>query len=245
MTTESPTGPASPAEEPERSGQHDPFDLAQTVLALHEAADSEQTIERIADYSRSAIACDDAGVMLLLGRNQIDTAGATSDAVVRAHELQIKLDEGPCLAALEQSETIYSVEDTTTDTRWPRWGAAVADLGYRSVLSVPLATKSRRYGSLNVYAREPRAFDEDDLAVTMILARHASASLAANLDIEGLRKAVDARKLIGIAMGMIMERYDIDADRAFDVLRRISQTENVKLRDVARQVVEQRGLSGA
>ncbi|RYZ62793.1 MAG: ANTAR domain-containing protein, partial [Proteobacteria bacterium] len=89
------------------------------------------------------------------------------------------------------------------------------------------------------------AFDEDDLAVTMILARHASASLAANLDIEGLRKAVDARKLIGIAMGMIMERYDIDADRAFDVLRRISQTENVKLRDVARQVVEQRGLSGA
>ncbi|SKB10188.1 GAF and ANTAR domain-containing protein [Aeromicrobium choanae] len=246
MTTDSPAGPPEapgPPEDAERTRRRDPLDLAQTVLALHEAADSDETIERIAAYSRAAVGCDDAGVMLLLGRNQVDTAGATSDTVVRAHDLQIKLDEGPCLAALEHTETIYRVEDTTTDTQWPRWSAAVADLGYRSVLSVPLATKSRRYGSLNVYAFEPRAFDQDDMAVTMILARHASASLAANLDIEGLRKAVDARKLIGIAMGMIMERYGIDADRAFDVLRRLSQAENIKLRDVARQVVEDRGLS--
>ncbi|MBA4609075.1 GAF and ANTAR domain-containing protein [Aeromicrobium sp. Marseille-Q0843] len=229
---------------PERSErpEHDPLNLAHTVLALHEAADSEETLERVAHYSRSAIGCDDAGVMLLLGRHQVDTAGATSDTVARAHELQIKLDEGPCLAALEHSETIYRVEDTLSDTQWPRWSAAVAELGYRSVLSVPLATKSRRYGSLNVYAFEPRAFDHDDMAVMTILARHASTSLAANLDIEGLRRAVDARKLIGIAMGMIMERYGVDADRAFDVLRRLSQSENIKLRDVARQVVEQRGL---
>ena len=78
-----------------------------------------------------------------------------------------------------------------------------------------------------------------------MIARHASVALAASRDLEGLRKAVDARKLIGIAMGLLMERYGIDADRAFDVLRRYSQQHNVKLRDVARLVVDQRGLPQA
>src|SRR5690606_29442357 len=139
---------------------------------------------------------------------------------------------------------IFHVPDAKIEPRWPRWSAAVTDLGFRSVLSVPLATRTRRFGSLNAYAHRPNAFGEDDVAVMSLLARHASVSLAATQNIEGLRKAVDARELIGVAMGLLMERYGLDADRAFDVLRRISQAENVKLRDIAREVVERRGLPG-
>lgn len=218
--------------------------LAETVLSLHETADSDETVERVAEYSLAAVGCDDAGVLLLHARNRVETAAATAEAVRRAHDLQIELGEGPCLEALEDLTTSYNVVDALNDARWPRWGRAVVDLGYRSVLSVPLATATHRYGSLNVYAARPGAFDDDDLAVAKVLARHASVSLATKLDSEGLRKAVDARKLIGMAMGMIMERYGLDSDRAFDVLRRLSQSENVKLREVARQVVENRGLPG-
>ncbi|GAA3525201.1 transcriptional regulator [Aeromicrobium flavum] len=236
MTTE------SQSEQPVRAQVPPALDLAQIVLELHETHDSEHTIERVASYAVTAVACDDAGVMISLGRNRVETAGATGEKVHRAHELQIEFDEGPCLDVLEHPDRIHRVSDTTTDPRWPRWGAAVAGLGYRSVVSVPLAKKGHGYGSLNAYAERAQAFDADDVAVMTILARHASAALTVTHDLEGLRKAVDARKLIGIAMGMIMERYDIDADRAFHVLRRLSQAENVKLREVARQVVERRGL---
>ena len=218
------------------------LDLTEELLALHEAPDSEETVERVAEYARSAVGCDDAGVLLVHARHRIETAAATSEPVRRAHDLQVELDEGPCLDALEDPTAIYQVHDTAADERWPRWSAAVVELGYRSVLSVPLATASRRYGSLNVYASRVGAFDEDDIAVTTVVARHASVALAASRDLEGLRRAVDARKLIGIAMGLLMERYGIDSDRAFDVLRRYSQQHNVKLRDVARLVVEGRGL---
>lgn len=228
------------------SNEHDQIDerlgLMDELLAVHEGADSAETVERVVDFSRSVIGCDDAGVLLVHTRRRIETAAATSSAVARAHDLQVELDEGPCLDALENPSAIYTVDDLSTDPRWPKWSAEVLRLGFRSVVSVPLATTERRYGSLNVYSTRPHAFDDDDIAVTMVVARHASVALGAARDIEGLRRAIDARKLIGMAMGMLMERYGIDSDQAFDVLRRYSQHHNVKLRDVALQVVEQRGL---
>ena len=56
--------------------------------------------------------------------------------------------------------------------------------------------------------------------------------------------ALDSRTLIGQAVGMIMERYDLDADRAFGVLRRVSQNSNRKLRDVAHELVTTRKTPG-
>jgi hypothetical protein len=41
-------------------------------------------------------------------------------------------------------------------------------------------------------------------------------------------QAIDARKLVGQAMGILMERFDLDGDRAFEVLKRYSQDNNLK-----------------
>ena len=76
-----------------------------------------------------------------------------------------------------------------------------------------------------------------------ILGRHASVALAASHSEDGLMSAIDARKLIGQAQGILMERFDLDSDRAFDVLRRYSQDGNRKLRDVAEAIVRHRGSS--
>ena len=233
--TISPAGASAPSVGP---------DLAEILLALHESTDSEQTVQRVAEFARSAIHCDDAGVLLAHARNRVETAAATSVAVGQAHQVQVELDEGPCLEALERHDTVYRVTDAAAELRWPRWSRAVVELGYRSVISVPLATKERCYGSLNVYATRPDAFDDDDVAVTTILARHASVALTSSRDVEGLRRAVAARKLIGMAMGLLMERYAIEPDQAFEVLRRYSQDHNVKLREVARGVVDDRTLPG-
>jgi ribosomal protein S13 len=49
-----------------------------------------------------------------------------------------------------------------------------------------------------------------------------------------LRAALLNRDVIGQAKGIIMERYNIDADAAFSTLKRISQAQNMKLHEVAR-----------
>jgi GAF domain-containing protein len=228
-------------------GPHDDLAyFADMALDLHEEPTAERTVGRIAEYAKAGMRCDDTGILLVHTRRRIETAAATSERAERAHTLQTELDEGPCLDALTGDESYYLIGDTAIDERWPRWSATVAsDLGVRSVLSIRLETRARRYGSLNLYGSRPDMFGPDDLAVASIFARHASIALATSQETDGLQKAMDARKVIGIAMGILMERYSIDSDRAFTVLQRYSQTNNIKLRDVAQQVAERRALPGA
>jgi signal transduction protein with GAF and PtsI domain len=133
-------------------------------------------------------------------------------------------------------------QDAVEDPRWPRWAEMITSLGIRDVLQVPLMVAGRAAGVLSLYNTEPGRFSDDDEAVAHILARHASVAVATARHEENLAQAVDARKLVGQAMGILMERYDLDSERAFEVLRRYSQDGNVKLRDVAQQLIDTRIL---
>lgn len=137
------------------------------------------------------------------------------------------------------------VRDTNTDTRWPEWAGKVAGLGVRSVLDVPLLLgddSAPTVGVLGLYSPKPDGFNADDEAVAHILARHASIAVATARHEETMAAAVDARKLVGQAMGILMERYDVTGGRAFAILRRYSQDTNTKLRDVAQQLIDTRKL---
>lgn len=218
--------------------------LAQMAVNLVDAASTEDTIETISYYARSAVNSDDAGVMLVHARGLIETPTATSEDVEKAHQLQAEYSEGPCLAALEGGDAIYVVSNTLDDDRWPNWGKAAAALGYFSVISASLNTGTRRIGSLNAYSRSVDAFDEVDVEVVGLLADHATAAIAAAKTHEDLRKALDTRTLIGQAQGILMAAYDIDAMTAFGYMRRLSQDQNHKLFKVAESIVQNRQTIG-
>ncbi len=216
--------------------------FADMARLLEAEPDLVSTALQICELAKDALACDFAGITLLHGRNRVETVAATDPLVERGDALQYEYGEGPCLQAIWSHET-FAVEDLTTDTRWPRWAAAAASLGLRSILAVRLFTTGETHGALNMYAAEQRLFSPDDVAMAQIYASHASVALAAAREEEQLRAAIDSRHLIGLAQGILMERFDIGVERAFDVLRRYSQTRNVKLRDIAEEVVARRGLT--
>lgn len=219
----------------------DPTVFADIARLLEAEPDTQATLDQIVTLAREAIACDHAGISLLHGRKQVETASSAA-VVERADALQHELGEGPCLQVIWTHDT-FLVEDMASDERWPRWGPAAAELGLCSILAVRLFTHGQTHGALNLYACTPRHFDADDVAVAHIYATHASVALAAARQEENLRRAVDARHLVGQAQGILMERYDLDADRAFEVLRRYSQVSNTKLRTIAEQVVAGRTLT--
>lgn len=216
--------------------------FSEVALDMHEQPTTEKTVDLITQYAQIAAGSDEAGIMLVHHRSRVETAASTSDRVTQSHELQRELEEGPCLDAIETGGN-YLSNDVAVDDRWTRWGPKVADLGMHSAMSVLLETRERRYGSLNLYSDRVGAFDNDDLATAMIFARHASVALANVHQEQGLLVAIDARKVIGQAQGILMERFDIDPDRAFEVLRRYSQNHNQKLHAVASWVVENRHRS--
>ena len=222
-------------------------EFAHLALELHEQPGVPETIEVVLDFALRAVAADAASVLLLpRGRNStIEVAGATSDLATIADRLQLECAEGPCLAITPEADSAV-VQDTLTDLRWPTWSRRVAhELGVRSVLSVRLHTTSKTIGALNLYDAQPDRFDRDDDAVAHVLARHASVALARSRQEASLWEAIDARKLIGQAQGILMERFGLDDEQAFAVLRRYSQDNNIKLRVVAERLISTRQLPDA
>ncbi|WBQ04753.1 GAF and ANTAR domain-containing protein [Kribbella sp. CA-293567] len=218
--------------------------FARLAVELHDAPGVEETVDAVVQFALQALNCTFAGIALYVRGSQPEVAAVTDPVVGDVFGLQISSETGPLITSLRERSTVL-IRDTSEDTRWPEWAAKVAGLGVRSVLDVPLATgggSRATVGVLGLYSPEPNAFGEDDEAIAHILARHASVAVASARHEETMAQAVDARKLVGQAMGILMERFDVDGDRAFAILKRYSQDTNTKLRDVAQQLIDTRKL---
>jgi GAF domain-containing protein len=219
--------------------------FARLAMELHDAPGLEETVDAVVQFALQALSCTYAGVALYT-QGRPEFPAVTDPVVAEIYQLQLQQHEGPLVVSMRERATVL-IRDTETDDRWPEWAAKVAALGVRSVLDVPLvrAGGHATVGVLGLYSPVPDAFDESDEAVAHILARHASVAVATARHEENLAAAVDARKLVGQAMGILMERFDLDADPAFAVLRRYSQDTNRKLRDVAQELIDTRKLPPA
>ncbi len=209
---------------------------------LHESRGSQsETLDTIVSWATLAVDATDAGLFLLRAKRAVETVVPSSPQVARVHDLQIELNEGPCIEVLApHSVGTFLVGDTASDRRFPAWGPQAAELGLRSVISAILETPNRQYGSLNVYSSQPQAFTRDDLETIEIFSHRAARAIAVASEHAGMVAALHTRKLVGQAQGILMERLNIDGDRAFNYLVRQSQTRNIKLRDVAEWIVANR-----
>ena len=218
--------------------------FARLAIEMHEAPGVEETIDAVVQFALQALSCTYAGVALYARGSRPEVAAVTDPVVADVYDLQLTSQTGPLVTALQEKTTVL-IRDTTTDDRWPEWAAKVAALGVRSVLDVPLVTGGglhQTVGVLGLYSPVADAFDADDEAIAHILAQHASVAVASARHEETMAQAVDARKLVGQAMGILMERFDVDGDRAFAILKRYSQDTNTKLRDVAQHLIDTRKL---
>jgi GAF domain-containing protein len=220
----------------------DAMEFARIAQALQAAPTPTRTAEQIVDYVREQLDADDAGITVIGTRGRLRTVAATDSLVEQADALQDELDEGPHRDESWHGETLV-VGDLSTDGRWPRWAPKVAALGVSCVLAVELTTvDSARIGLINVYWTKSRTVTADDAAFVNIFARHAALALSQAMNEASLNVAMDTRKLIGQAQGILMERFGLDEARAFEVLRRYSQDHNLKLRRVAEYLVSTRKL---
>ena len=221
-------------------------ELAAAARSMQAESDTQHMLDRAVELATELIdGCDYAGVSIVHRKAPIETAAASDPVAVRGDELQYSVQEGPCLDAIWNQETVHS-PDLAADQRWPRWGPQVAtELGVASMLCFQLFTNKDTLGALNLYSTKPNAFDEDDINAGLLLAAHSAVALAESQNAAHLRTAATNRTIIGQAQGILMERFALTSDRAFLVLRRVSQDRNVRLHDVASQLVATRVLPAA
>jgi len=223
----------------------------EVALAMHELAQLlvaeegvESTLQRISDLAARVIPdCDAAGVTLAIDGKYV-TAACTDRRTLEVDEGQYSRDEGPCLQAM-RDKAVIRLDSAGADERWPEFFEDARRSGIRSFLAGPMLLKNEAIGSLNLYSRKSDGFTGlDDLLVALFTGQAAIAVANAKTHADAveltrqLREALDSRAVIEQAKGVLMGREGIDADAAFDQLRTWSQTRNIKLREIAKQIVE-------
>lgn len=172
------------------------------------------------------------------------TTNSTGPDALAIDEAQYRQNDGPCLEALRSRHQVEVVVAETQD-RWPQFEREAREAGIEGVLSTPLVRSGdEAVGALNIYAQEAGAFGPADRKIAQTISELAAilvdrtlAYLSSERRSEQLRQALATREIIGEAKGILMEGQSCTRDEAFDVLRRASQRENRKLRELAEELV--------
>jgi transcriptional regulator with GAF, ATPase, and Fis domain len=213
--------------------------LTQAALEINASRDSAAALDAIVRSVQHCLAgIDHAGVAITHPDGRVETLAATDDIVWDLDGLQYELGEGPCLDALFE-EPVVTVRDARHEQRWPRFIPRAVERGLRGQMGLRLYLNGRTLAGLNLYSTSEGGIDPAVEDTAQLFATHAALALGHVRQEEHLNTALYTRKVIGQAIGILMERYELDEDRAFQYLTRASQHGNTKLRDLALELVSQ------
>jgi GAF domain-containing protein len=223
MASSQDSQPANAAEALERLGRLSLRDLSM-----------ESLLQTVADLSKSVLPGSPEASVTLLVKGRPTTVASTGQLAVDLDESQYECGHGPCLHAARTGE-LTEIADTRADSRWPDYLPRAVERGCLSSLSVPLAVDAEEpvTGALNFYARQPDAFDEESRAVGTRFGPYAAVA-AGNLyayrsarDLaDNLQRALESRAVIDQAKGVLVERYKLTPDQAFQLLTQASMRTN-------------------
>jgi hypothetical protein len=157
-------------------------------------------------------------------------------------DAQHAIGEGPALQALSASE--LQVADDTSDVDHPPFFQIPASLGFASILSVPLKIGTAGFAALNFYAQPVAFFTVERQRIASVFAEQVGTSVEMRVRLTryqeltvNMRSAMESRTTIDTAIGIIISQNQCTQEEAFAILRRASNSRQIKLRDVAKNLV--------
>jgi GAF domain-containing protein len=211
--------------------------LADAARAIHSPRSLDETLDAIVHAARETVpGFEHVGISVVRRSGEIETRAGTGPIVWDLDALQVELGEGPCLDAVNEDPVIL-VEQAADDDRWPTYLPRAVEKGLRAQLGLRLYNDDQTLGALNFYSTDAGRVDPDAVQIAELFATHAGIAIGCARQAHQLNESVSSRQVIGTAVGLMMERYQLTEDRAFQFLVRASTTSNIKLRAIAEGVV--------
>jgi GAF domain-containing protein len=234
-------------ETPTRREQHLASTLVELADTLVDEFDVVELLTRLTQRCVELLDVTAAGLMLAADDGDLRVMASSSDATRVLELLEVQADEGPCIDCYRTGEPIVNQDLGLRDGRWPHFGAAARDAGFQSSHAIPMRLRGSTIGALNLFRQDRGLLGDGDVLVAQALAdvatiavlQHRAAQRAQHVN-EQLQLALSSRIVIEQAKGVIAERAGLAIDDSFTLLRGHARRNNLKLSDVALDVVEGR-----
>jgi GAF domain-containing protein len=179
-----------------------------------------------------------AGITLAERSEAVTNVVATHRYPMVLDAIQNQYAEGPCLEAAWQHHVMH-IHDLNVDERWPLYQRyALEQTPIRSILAYELFVDGGSMAALNFYADRPRAFTDESVELGNVYATHIALAWSMMRRQDQFRSALASRDIIGQAKGVVMERFNLDAVEAFELLSRLSRQSNTRLADIAKALID-------
>jgi len=213
--------------------------MALVAADLDGPVDVDELLELICLASIDAVpGAEYAGITLADRHGKLETTAATHPLVHEVDRLQYELGQGPCVDAVQGRWQPRS-DDLRLDVRWPKYGPLAADRGIVSQMGIELFDEPGLIAGLNLYSSTAGAFDDDTVEAAMLFCIQATHTLGRVMTQRQLTDAMTTRSTIGRATGVVMERFQLGPDRAFELLTRVSRMHDVTLEVLAGQILDE------
>jgi transcriptional regulator with GAF, ATPase, and Fis domain len=199
--------------------------------------DLERSLAGVTAAAVQLMAGVDYADVMLIGEGRFQSLAETTGLVVELDAAQLRLQQGPCLQAAD-GEMVVRCPDLGTDSRWPQFAEAAMKAGVHSMLSFQLYAHQSGAGALNLFGRTAGVFDAQTETIGALLATHAAIALMAADKQRQFEAALASRDSIGQAKGIVMERFSVNAVRAFAMLTKLSQESNTPVTTIAQQTID-------
>jgi GAF domain-containing protein len=203
----------------------------------------ESVLQRLSVLAAQVLRAEPVTSVTVIDRGRPTTVAASGKLALTLDKTQYRLGSGPCLTAASTGRP-SAILDTRAAAEWPEFAEEAAKEGCDSVLSFPLPAQDRVSGALNVYAHRFSVADPSTVdaltrfaAYAVVLVSNMYLYESAVQKIRHLETALDSRGVIDQAKGILMERFKLSPDQAFQALARVSMETNTKVRDVAERFV--------
>jgi GAF domain-containing protein len=232
----------------------DPTELTKSIGAigtLDPEAGLAPTLQQIVAAAKQLFEADAAGLMLIDREGRLRWASASDQVAQTLEDGQERLAQGPCMVAFSQRAPA-AIRDISHEPQWGELGRVLMDEGIGAALSVPVELDGSAIGTLDIYSSAPWDWGDSEMTALQTYAGLVASLLTAAVtaQVKGrladqLQAALAHRWLIEQAKGIVMARERLDAQAAFERLRRAARSSSRRVADVARDVTTGKPLPPA
>ncbi len=213
--------------------------LREITRAISQAWSLDQTLALITRKTARVMDVDSCSIYLLDDNGEYlvlqATTGLAAEAVGRA---RLKFGEGLTGHAAKANKAI-SASHASHDPRF-KYLPETKEAMFQSLLAVPLVSRNRVIGAMNVQTRAGREHTDDEIELLSIIADVAAGELEKAVlyeEIGGLKEAIETRKLVERAKGILMHRHRINEPEAFTRIQHQARSTRKSMREIAEAII--------
>lgn len=212
--------------------------LHHTVSRIAAADGFHQALDRVLDFAVEVVKCDSCFVYVL----------EDSDLVLRASKnphqelldrLKLRVGQGITGWVAEHREPVAVSKEAYKDPRFKYFNELPEDK-YEAFLSVPLLSRGRIVGVMNLQHREPHVYSPRDIRLLSTIGFLAGAEIEmSRLETEnlGLSQQLETRKLVERAKGILQRELALTEEQAYLSIQRQSRQKRKTMKEIAEAIV--------